>query len=733
MSVDFLEQAPERFLDYSPSAFLEQDPADFLKPAAVTPPTAQVKDDPNLAKVAVGIAAALVVLRFLMKAALANEHPTSAEEIEAAANRIYKRIFPAWAQVAIPAIAQAYRLGSTEDISYAELEAIASDYAAELGQYVHQTSLEALTEGFNAQVNASWSERLAWVRAREAWGLDSGQMRSYVKGLAGAPNAYVTDPVPPASRSAIDRAFLARADRLGANEAFKASQVGRNVVWLSMVASGALPQGCGKRWLTAEDERVCPICGYLDMQEVPLADRFETLGGEKFYAPGVHPNCRCEIELVVPAEEVPEEDDQDLMMIRKDMPGDPYDRKANGEFSQKEERVDFKEAVAFHRAVDFEAKKEAVSFTEKAVSFEEQPVSFDEQQQMVFEKPVEMVFSAKQKAVRAKPKAKVQEAVAFLGNEAEAVNEATAEEDFGPRRHDDMVVIGDERDAITTLVNGDPKTFDAKIKHGDVVHFAKVGDDRPVGFLEHDPQQKDPLRSTAARNAMEHWWRHDGKYYADARQKNMTDHIADEVSSFNSYGLGISDDEPELMLHRHALNGETKESLYNVIRMVKYAKEGMGFDSLDSDALEGATANDLADAILEADAYEADNAYRSYPNVGPQPVKENLDRLAHEKGIDGLEGLNWHFRYNQAVEAALDEHAPRPLPTFYVLDGWYGYKMVARGLPDGESALPFVEGDYMVTKVETIPASGVAHSLSAPDDVIDALAGIRFIHLEPVT
>lgn len=292
------------FLDQSPSAFLRDPREAFLEtPTEVTPPPApapRLEDTPDFAKVAIGIAAALVILRMLMKAHLAAEHPRTDEEVRAAADRIYGRIFPTWARAALPAVAQAYKLGATGDVSYAELEQLASDYVAEMGAYVHQTSLEALTEGFNAQIAARWSPELAWVRTREAWGLDKQQMRSYIAGVAvppasplegSAPMRYEPDLVPPAARSAIDRAFLHRADRLGQNEAFKASQVGRNVVWLSMQAANQLPAGVQKRWDTAEDEKVCPICGYLDGQQRDLSDRFETAGGEKFYAPGVHPNC----------------------------------------------------------------------------------------------------------------------------------------------------------------------------------------------------------------------------------------------------------------------------------------------------------------------------------------------------------------------------------------------------------------------------------------------------------
>lgn len=46
-----------------------------------------------------------------------------------------------------------------------------------------------------------------------------------------------------------------------------------------------------KTWVTADDERVCPICGALDGRTVGLDEEFSP----GIYAPPAHPNCRCTI------------------------------------------------------------------------------------------------------------------------------------------------------------------------------------------------------------------------------------------------------------------------------------------------------------------------------------------------------------------------------------------------------------------------------------------------------
>lgn len=47
-----------------------------------------------------------------------------------------------------------------------------------------------------------------------------------------------------------------------------------------------------KTWMTNEDEKVCPICGGLDGQEVDINEPF-IFEGEEFDQPPAHPNCRC--------------------------------------------------------------------------------------------------------------------------------------------------------------------------------------------------------------------------------------------------------------------------------------------------------------------------------------------------------------------------------------------------------------------------------------------------------
>jgi hypothetical protein len=171
------------------------------------------------------------------------------------------------------------------------LEKLAVIYVDELGDYFNQTSIDALTEGFSAQLNSGWSNDISWRRSTPAYGLDSKQTRSYIITLTEqAKGKYDPQPIPEKSAAAIDKLMLDRADRIGSNEAYKATQMGRNTVWQYMEQHGDI-HGAKKRWITAQDELVCSVCASLDRQERSLRDPFETPTGEKIHAPGAHPNC----------------------------------------------------------------------------------------------------------------------------------------------------------------------------------------------------------------------------------------------------------------------------------------------------------------------------------------------------------------------------------------------------------------------------------------------------------
>ena len=338
-------------------------PTDLVDPTTLRDPVEEffrqggidVPEDENssmnqarkVALIGTALAAAFIVYRTLIHKELDQVEPPATKD---AAMRLismaWGRSAAPWQRAALPAAVRAYQLGQTSQMTDAELETLASHYVASLGEYMHSTSAQAMADGFQAQLNKGWSKDVAWVRSVYGYGLDDTQTRQYLKSFAeGAKAGYIADPIPSASRKVVDVALSTRAKRFGDTEAWSAVQTGKNVVWLYKITTGELPVGMKKRWITAHDERVCPVCGPLDNKTILVERRFHTSDGKKIYAPGIHPNCRCTMELVYPQNRVDE-------LVRKNRPGDPYDRDQDGHFARRETR-----GWTYQQAMDDHEKK----------------------------------------------------------------------------------------------------------------------------------------------------------------------------------------------------------------------------------------------------------------------------------------------------------------------------------------------------------------------------------------
>jgi hypothetical protein len=683
--------SPEEFLSQSPSAFLN--PPSFLEGRAQVAPT--VEESPEFAKIAIGIAAAVVVLRMAVKHHLAQETPRTAQEIAESASRIYRRVFPLWLQAAVPAIAQAYRLGATSALSYSELEKMAEDYAADLGDYVHATSSQALVEGFSAQVNSGWNESLAWTRAREAYGLDSSQMRSYVKGLTSRDKTdYVVDPVPAASRAAVDRAFLFRADKLGTNEAFKATQVGRNLVWIAMEGMGDLPPGTLKMWRTAEDERVCEVCGPLDKVTIPLKDRFVTVTGEKFYAPGIHPSCRCELEMVYP----------DLGTdVVKAMSGDPYNRNADGEFATKESRgmlggKGLLKQGLLHQGLleDVKGEVEGKGLLESRDSGLLNRMTFGG----LLKESAGGLLGAS--------------AGGLLGKEeAEEAEEAKAAESRGMLAAAPAKAARIRQAKLTrTLRPDDPQEHDTTFYMSADAFLKATGVSRETAITPGAPIVLGETHPTSGT----HWAAGFSQTYDSAledspafdkafndfmdtmgnelyQDKKTSDDSRDKtLSAFGKFG--DNDDLRHLFAERKALANQSKSTLRNMALAVRdSSKEALqaveGSPLMDDEWLEDSSASDIANEIMWAVKSEEDlsaSHHARFQTWRETPWRTRVEALREINDDDltiGMRGMDSSSRFSTQ-------------PIFFRVPKWYGVEL-GQGL-DREAR---GEGHYVVDKVRT--------------------------------
>lgn len=92
----------------------------------------------------------------------------------------------------------------------------------------------------------------------------------------------------------LDRQLEQRLNAFAETESMTAINFGQQIAFEEAVKRGDIPETSLKVWVTATDERVCPICKPMDGQKVPLLGKFTTKVGE-VVVPPVHPNCRCTI------------------------------------------------------------------------------------------------------------------------------------------------------------------------------------------------------------------------------------------------------------------------------------------------------------------------------------------------------------------------------------------------------------------------------------------------------
>ncbi|NDB03718.1 MAG: hypothetical protein EBY38_08680, partial [Flavobacteriaceae bacterium] len=94
-----------------------------------------------------------------------------------------------------------------------------------------------------------------------------------------------------------DRLLRARASMIARSEINMAEQAGRAEGWQQAFDAGYIDPSSMKMWMTAQDERTCPVCAPLDGETVEWNGVF-SIGYE---TPGfVHPHCRCTMVLIPP-------------------------------------------------------------------------------------------------------------------------------------------------------------------------------------------------------------------------------------------------------------------------------------------------------------------------------------------------------------------------------------------------------------------------------------------------
>lgn len=328
--------------------FLAQDPT-ILREPELTQEQA-VNQGHGWVAPALGIGAAYLVYRSYMSRRMKTESQKLGMQLSKSALRlvggsIWFGFAPRWVTMTAPYLAAGYyegaRQASAHQVPQQLLQGIAQDYARELGNQLNETSMDAVLSGYQAQVNRKVPPIQAAQRVSDAYGVTQRPMNTLVNVWTGQDAKVLSDQTLPSpkeerAKMIINAQNAQRARTIGEHEAFAARTQGKQVVWMYGVEHGIIPTTAVRRWVTAADEKVCPVCGPMDGKESPVSEKFDTKAG-KLWTPPMHVNCRCDLLLDVdPIDELNALMDE--QSVAKAMGQDRYDRSSNGRFARTESR-----------------------------------------------------------------------------------------------------------------------------------------------------------------------------------------------------------------------------------------------------------------------------------------------------------------------------------------------------------------------------------------------------------
>lgn len=182
----------------------------------------------------------------------------------------------------------------------------AQRYARKLGEGLGAKSADGMVATLQSLQRANISEDLAWRIVHNVAGLPMGESLSVTQ-IAQNRLAYALKTRRGVSGTDVGRdlakLYLSRrARRILENEDQVAHNFGTQLLLMNAVQKGYLPPETRKVWVTAVDERVCPVCAPMDSVAVGLHEQFTlhpyvgVLSHEShLWVPPAHPNCRCRI------------------------------------------------------------------------------------------------------------------------------------------------------------------------------------------------------------------------------------------------------------------------------------------------------------------------------------------------------------------------------------------------------------------------------------------------------
>lgn len=385
-------------------AFFAQDPTILREPER----TARVEGTRRspVVPVAIGLGGAYLAYRTHMIQRLHQELQNLGPRITqhallTLASGIWNVFIPQWISMTAPYLAQGYMIGARaaragtvpDDV----LKQIAEGYAEQLGMHINDVSAKAMASGFQAQVNRKAPPQLAARRVADAYGVPRKTMNSLVNIWESDEAKKLTDiPLPSAkeqrAKYVIETQNALRARQVGDTESWAAYTQGKQLVWMYGQQHGTIPKYARRVWITAHDERVCPVCGPMDGVAAPIGKKFPTSDGE-YWTPPAHINCRCEVVLDLSPDKDADESLRALLQaeaVSKARPGDPYDRDEGGRFAASERRKVRGKPVAVKSTEPIKLQPLQLPGTDLTRTDKLQPLALNKLQPLKGLKPLEL-------------------------------------------------------------------------------------------------------------------------------------------------------------------------------------------------------------------------------------------------------------------------------------------------------------------------------------------------------
>ena len=179
-----------------------------------------------------------------------------------------------------------------------------TDNGGRMVSQISETSRQAIVEAIQNQLNGDGSARRAAQEIRRVIGLTARQQQTLERLRQSMAESGAVRPVIERSVAArADRMLTERANLIASQEAFNAITGGRQLFWEQLAARGALDPETLRQWITARDERVCPVCRPMHRQIRRLTQPFDLGGprsGESVLTTPAHIKCRCSVVLINP-------------------------------------------------------------------------------------------------------------------------------------------------------------------------------------------------------------------------------------------------------------------------------------------------------------------------------------------------------------------------------------------------------------------------------------------------